>query len=382
MSDLDSKNLRNEKLDKQSFPAKLSSNLRYYLAPEVHRDIWEHGSADTSVEVCGVLVGQWNEDENGPFAHVTNSIRSSAAASKNAEVTFTHDSWAEINEQMDNKYSEKRIVGWYHTHPDFGIFLSDRDVFIHEHFFSGPGQVAYVIDPVRMLEGVFAWSEGKPKPMPHYWVGDQILTTEASQRRPHDSNPPPVDQQIQAQPASLPQRQELSVTTLLAWFCLFLIGYLLAGFQTNWDRQMTARGAVAHFGITKLMRLGLRKDLNEVRQALVEVHTVYGSPSKPKKNEKEEQEQRTAMSRDLQTIERAVNLIQNQYCYTDDELRVLRQLAIQKQQELDSRQKTSLSTKKKKKDAPKASESKTDQLPEKENDSNARAIGPPPIDTK
>ena len=52
-------------------------------------------------------------------------------------------------------FANARIVGWYHTHPDFGIFLSDYDVFIHQHFFSGPGQIALVIDPVRKLEGVF-----------------------------------------------------------------------------------------------------------------------------------------------------------------------------------------------------------------------------------
>src|SRR5207244_1370502 len=75
-----------------------------------------------------------------------------------------------------------RIVGWYHSHPDFGIFLSDRDCFIHENFFSGPGQVAYVFDPVRDLEGMFAWQNGKPTPLPHFWVGNTIRTVEASER--------------------------------------------------------------------------------------------------------------------------------------------------------------------------------------------------------
>ncbi len=27
------------------------------------------------------------------------------------------------------------IVGWYHTHPSFGIFLSHHDLFIHQNFF-------------------------------------------------------------------------------------------------------------------------------------------------------------------------------------------------------------------------------------------------------
>src|SRR5690606_7016679 len=123
-----------------------------------------------TVEICGILVGEWRQDEDGPFATVENYIRCDNATSKFAEVTFTHESWAKINEEMDSRFDGKRIVGWYHSHPDFGIFLSGRDCFIHEHFFGSPGQVAFVVDPVRELEGVFAWRNGKPTPMRHYWV--------------------------------------------------------------------------------------------------------------------------------------------------------------------------------------------------------------------
>ncbi len=67
-------------------------------------------------------------------------------------------------------------MGWYHTHPDFGIFLSDRDRFIHEHFFSGPGQVAHVIDPIRQIRGSSSGRTAKPTLTPHFWVGDEVLT--------------------------------------------------------------------------------------------------------------------------------------------------------------------------------------------------------------
>ena len=131
--------------------------------------------ADTSVEICGVLVGSWHRDEAGPFVKIVESIRGEGAETRFAEVTFTHQTWAKINAEMDTKFANLSIVGWYHTHPDFGIFLSDRDRFIHEHFFSGPGQIAHVIDPIRKTEGVFIWRDGKPSPCEHFWVGDRIL---------------------------------------------------------------------------------------------------------------------------------------------------------------------------------------------------------------
>ena len=94
---------------------------------------------------------------------------------------------------MDTKFTDRDIVGWYHSHPNFGIFLSDRDCFIQEHFFNGPGQIAYVVDPVNGVEGVFAWRDGKAKLCPHFWVGDEIhLSSQGADRKP--SSAPPAGQ--------------------------------------------------------------------------------------------------------------------------------------------------------------------------------------------
>ena len=41
-----------------------------------------------------------------------------------ASFTYTHDSWEEITRERDRLHPDLDIVGWYHTHPDFGIFLS------------------------------------------------------------------------------------------------------------------------------------------------------------------------------------------------------------------------------------------------------------------
>ena len=140
MSTIDVSDLAHEELAPAKFPVDYHAPFRLFLAPEVHRGIQAHAKEDASVEICGVLVGRWGRDDLGPFAEVTDYIRCDSASSKFAEVTFTHESWAQINEQMDSKFVDKRIIGWYHSHPDFGIFLSDRDCFIHEHFFPDRGR--------------------------------------------------------------------------------------------------------------------------------------------------------------------------------------------------------------------------------------------------
>ncbi len=42
-----------------------------------------------------------------------------------------------------------RIVGWWHSHPDFGCFLSSTDLLTQKYFFHKSFQVAMVVDPSR-----------------------------------------------------------------------------------------------------------------------------------------------------------------------------------------------------------------------------------------
>jgi len=55
------------------------------------------------------------------------------------------------------------IVGWYHSHPNMGIFLSGTDVRNMKLFHYKPYQIAIVIDPIRNDIGVFGWQKGKLK---------------------------------------------------------------------------------------------------------------------------------------------------------------------------------------------------------------------------
>jgi proteasome lid subunit RPN8/RPN11 len=121
-----------------------------------------HGLSQ-DVEVCGVLVGDVYRDDSGPWLHVEDAIEGDHAAERAAQVTFTAETWAHIQEVMDREHPDEKILGWYHTHPGFGIFLSEMDQFIQENFFPLPWQVALVYDPKAGEEGVFVWKDGKPQ---------------------------------------------------------------------------------------------------------------------------------------------------------------------------------------------------------------------------
>lgn len=348
MSTIDVSDLAREELALAKFPVDYRAPFRLFLAPDVHRDIQAHAKEDALVEICGVLIGRWGKDDLGPFAEVTDYIRCDSASSKFAEVTFTHESWAQINEQMDSKFVDKRIIGWYHSHPDFGIFLSDRDCFIHEHFFSGPGQVAYVVDPVRDLEGVFDWQGGKPTPMSHYWIGQQIRTVDASQRNPAREGAARMAGASAIRAADLadgaaPSRDDHSsslatTTNLLAWLALFLLGYMLAGARTRWEQERLVEGVVAHYGLTKMMALGLDQELAKVRKNLQAISAE--TKKLPAPTDKLSEEDATAAAKQqklvadsLQLTEKMLEQVQARYALTMEERAALSQLLMQKQAE-------------------------------------------------
>jgi proteasome lid subunit RPN8/RPN11 len=124
---------------------------------EVVRLIRQHARSSGKTEVCGVLIGQDRDHR----IEVAACIEGQNADEAGAHVTFTQDTWEHIYAVKDKKYPDERIVGWYHSHPGFGIFLSEHDTFIHRNFFSSPGQVAWVFDPQSDEEGCFGWVSGR-----------------------------------------------------------------------------------------------------------------------------------------------------------------------------------------------------------------------------
>ena len=141
--------------------------------------IERHALRDTSVELGGILLGKECVDDltGEPFVRVTRSLEAKHYENTQASFTYTHDSWEEITRERDRLYPDLDVVGWYHTHPDFGVFLSSHDLFIQRHFFGQPLQLAYVVDPVRQTRGFFQWRAGAMEQ-----VGGFFLTADRGER--------------------------------------------------------------------------------------------------------------------------------------------------------------------------------------------------------
>jgi proteasome lid subunit RPN8/RPN11 len=133
--------------------------LPVFVDLDAMRDMEDHALSDTSVELGGVMLGGQYEDEEGrPFVLVTDSLRAQHYESTKGSFKFTHDTWSQITRERDEFPDELQMVGWYHTHPDWGVFLSGMDMFICDNFFNKKLDVALVIDPCRQDRGFFQWT--------------------------------------------------------------------------------------------------------------------------------------------------------------------------------------------------------------------------------
>lgn len=156
----------------RQFPGPLNSDVALRVAVErrAHADLIAHAKESLEVEVCGVLVGTICEDEEGVFVHVVAVIRGDAASEASTHVTFTQNTWNMIHQTLERDYPKLRIVGWYHTHPGFGVEFSEMDLFIQKNFFPGAAQIALVTDPLSGAVAICVNSPQGIRYLPKFWV--------------------------------------------------------------------------------------------------------------------------------------------------------------------------------------------------------------------
>jgi len=131
------------------------------------RAMQAHALSSLDREVAGVMIGRQPEKQpDGRYiVHVIDSIIAKHTKMQGASVTYTPESWRYLNDTLWERYPDESavMVGWYHTHPGFGIFLSGMDLFIHQNFFTQIWHVAYVLDPRARTSGFFSWNRQKTK---------------------------------------------------------------------------------------------------------------------------------------------------------------------------------------------------------------------------
>jgi len=197
------------------------SNLRTWGIPEagniivqmkkyVYDSIFSHGMANPGHEVGGLLLGNVSKYGGKYWVNIVGLARADSAPASQSQVQFTSDVWRQLVESAQRNYPNQRVVGWYHTHPNLGMFFSDDDVNSHRVAFSNPWHVAAVCDPVRNEFGFFGWDSSEIKALKGFYTYEP--TTEAA-TTPSQSTPRPPQQTNRTAAILVP-----ALTILLAGF--------------------------------------------------------------------------------------------------------------------------------------------------------------------
>lgn len=152
-------------------------SVQIYIKQDVYKKIWKFAKEDTSKEVGSILIGDYVDEKDRKTVIISNFIEAKYTDASASTLTFTHETWEYVYKEKDRKYPDKKIVGWQHTHPGYGIFLSNYDIFIQENFFNLPWQIAYVVDPIADTKGFFEWKNDKVTKMTGFYVYDEIGKT-------------------------------------------------------------------------------------------------------------------------------------------------------------------------------------------------------------
>lgn len=183
-----------------------SEPMTVFVERQAEAKLIHHLSIDRYNETGGVVVGEayFCQKTRKHYTEIVGSIAATHTVGNAVHFQFTPECWSSIFRNQKQYYPGTTIVGWYHSHPNHGIFLSGTDLNTQRLSFNKIWQIAVVFDPQRREIGYFYSAEGK-EIEPIYlgnssaseelrWGEDprQVQNREESPQEPREVQLPPV----------------------------------------------------------------------------------------------------------------------------------------------------------------------------------------------
>ena len=165
---------------------RVEENKNIYISQPVYKEIHKFTKNKTTNESGGMLIGKVIEEFGKLNIVINGFIEAKFCDATPTTLKFTHETWDYCHKEMDKKFPGQKIVGWIHTHPNFGIFLSEYDKFIQENFFKEEYQIAYVVDPIQQIEGFYFWINGKIERCKGFYLFDKTGARISARHEPSE----------------------------------------------------------------------------------------------------------------------------------------------------------------------------------------------------
>lgn len=134
----------------------MKSKIEYTFPVYIEKNILKEiqGLCDESeLEIFGYLIGVIHQWVKKIYIVIQDHLFIKGAVHSHqfttSQIEGTAGKYEERFQQLKNKRnnSNLRVVGWWHSHPGFGCFLSNTDLITQQYFFPESYQVALVVDP-------------------------------------------------------------------------------------------------------------------------------------------------------------------------------------------------------------------------------------------
>ena len=178
--------LREGLLPEYASQASLFGTTDQELPVFVPRDVLEQATEQTEREpgreTGGILIGNlWRDRESGSlFVGVTAQIPARHTEATSSKLTFTPETWSDLQAALTLRGKQEIMVGWWHSHPvrewckacapekraECALaqgFLSEDDRMLHRTVFPRAYSVALVVNDLESgpTFSLFGWSGGR-----------------------------------------------------------------------------------------------------------------------------------------------------------------------------------------------------------------------------
>jgi proteasome lid subunit RPN8/RPN11 len=138
------------------------SSLKVVFLQSALTKIFQHATEINNIERFGILIGgvSYDAERRENWVEIVDMLPAERVNANVASVEVSHEEIGRLNTKVDRILADTgdviRKIGWYHTHPGHGIFMSGTDQTNQAYCYTADWQVALVVDPIQHHYGVFS----------------------------------------------------------------------------------------------------------------------------------------------------------------------------------------------------------------------------------
>lgn len=156
-------------LDNAKLIGDTPTGIKIYLEDYVYTYLYQYAKLNRGEEKGAVLVGYYTEELGDKMAMISGAIQFKSSLAEE-RTHITEEVMNEVRAKLNKYFPDCELMGWMHTQPGYGIFLTTQDIRLQKEFFGKPYQTLMIIDPIENMEAFFLWDKEEVRSVEGYYI--------------------------------------------------------------------------------------------------------------------------------------------------------------------------------------------------------------------